>query len=125
MWSVIPNPDCARPEDVATETFVTAVRARYPDAHVVVNDLDDPTAARVTVVGSTVSCSLLRRPASLGIKAAANRRALIGLVRWFRELIPVTTPLQLLEYESGLTVVPVTADTANEALYPAVGDEDW
>lgn len=125
MWSVVPRPDCLRPHGVATDAFVTAVRARYPDANVVVNDLDDPAAVRVTVVGSTVSCSLLRGPASLGIKAAADRRTLIGLVRWFRELVPVTTPLQLVEYESGLTVVPLTPDTADEALYPAVGIEDW
>lgn len=125
MWSITPDSDVAAPDDVSTEEFVSAVRARFPDANVVVNDLDDPAAARVTVVGPTVSCSLLKRPASLGIKAAANRRALMDLVRWFRDLVPEGTPLQVVEYESAPAMVELTTDTPDESLYPVVGREDW
>lgn len=126
MWEVRPAPDHSNPADVTTAQFCDALAELDPSLDVVVHDGPGP-AARVNVTCGGWDFALLAPPppALLGVKAAPGRSQLIGLVRWFRALVPRSTPLILVEYESGFTVVSIRTDTTDEDMHPAVGWKEW
>jgi hypothetical protein len=123
MWAIAPRPEAEdSASSVPIEEFRVAVSTRFPG--LVVRDAVS-SFARAYVSQDGFDFTLPVRPGALGIKAAPCRAELIRLIRMYRELVPVETPLVLVNYEGDMSLIPLTSSTTDEELFEAVGVEDW
>lgn len=104
MLSIVPrrqvDPDGAsQVDDIRVDQF----RARLSELGIDDDSLREPISdnVRLNVIGQRWDFMLLESAAALGVGGAPSAADLLRLLRWFRDLVPATTELVIVDHSSG------------------------